>query len=277
MIPSMLRPGLLTLLTTACAASCALAPAVTNAQTLGEEAVESQGLTDKPAPGQWAVVLGGALAAVPRYPGADDSRIRLRPLFSINYGKVFLSPFGLGWNAIDVGGLRAGPVLGFEGGRSQSVDPRLTGLGGISPSITGGGFAAYRVGSLELSVTARQALTHSASGISGLAVLEEHIPLIPRRLLLAFGPEVSFGNAQHEQTFFGVSLQQAEHSGLSAYSAGGGVQDAGVRASLTYITQSHWLIRAFAQVSRLAGDAADSPIVERRTQTLAGVGAGYLF
>ena len=280
MNPSMFRPrkqGLLTVLTTACAATCALTPALTHAQTLGEEAVESQGLTGKTAPGQWDVVLGAALADVPRYPGADGSRIRLRPLFSISYGEFFLSPFGLGWNVIDVGGFRAGPLIGYEEGRPESVDPRLDGLGDISASITGGGFAAYRVGSLEMIVTVRQALTNTASGLNGLAVLEEHIPLIPRRLLLAYGPEVGFGNSEHEQTFFGISPQQSLQSGISIYTPRGGLQDAGVRASLTYITESHWLIRGFGQVSRLTGDAADSPIVERRTQTLVGVGAAYQF
>ena len=39
----------------------------------------------------------------------------------------------------------------------------------------------------------------------------------------------------------------------------------------------HLLLRGFASVKELTGDDADSPIVERRTQSLIGVGLAYRF
>jgi MipA family protein len=266
-----------TRLISAALAACALAPALTRSQTLDEQQLEAQELAGKPAPGEWSVTLGAALASVPRYPGAEDSRLQLRPLFMIQHDDVFLSPLGLGWSVIDRDGWRVGPVLGYEGGRRESVDPRLTGLGDIPSSLTGGAFAAYRFGSLEMLLTGRQALTSSGSGFSGLATLEEHAQLIPRRLVLSFGPQVEFGNSEHEQTWFGVTPQQSAASGLPVYTAAGGVQAVGLRASLTYRTRDHWLLRAFGVVKQLTGDAADSPIVERRTQGLLGAGVAYEF
>jgi hypothetical protein len=100
------------------------------------------------------------------YPGAEDRRVRPVPIFifTFRYHDIFLSLLGLGWNAIDVGGLRAGPVLRYEGGRSQSLDPRLNGLGDIPGSITGGAFVAYRLAPFELLVMARRRLRTLATG-----------------------------------------------------------------------------------------------------------------
>ena len=247
------------------------------AQLLDEQQLETEGLGAKPPTGEWSVTLGAALASVPRYPGADTRRIRVRPLFLVRYENLFLGPLGLGWSAINVGGFHAGPILGFEGGRRASEDPHLTGLGDISRSVTGGAFVRYRVGSFEISATVRQALTHSGNGLNGLAQLDYHAAIGPQRLVLIVGPKLGFANRQYEQNWLGVTPIQSEQSGLPVFTPGGGIKDVGVRASITYSSTEHLLIRAFADLKKLTGDAANSPIVQNRTQTLVGVGAAYHF
>src|SRR5438445_266011 len=113
--------------------SCVTSMSV-RAQSLPELEIEQEGLAGKPKD-HWSAALGAGVASVPRYQGADTSRARVVPLALIRYDDIFLGPFGLGWAAIHWGGLRAGPVLGYEGGRRESADPHLYGLGNTSASI----------------------------------------------------------------------------------------------------------------------------------------------
>src|SRR5271167_2371695 len=87
-------------------------------QALQDLAVEQQGLNERPAQETWSVTLGAGLADRPDYPGSSHYQVRPVPLIAIGYGDRFAAgPFGVGFAAIDWKGLRAGPVLGVEGGR----------------------------------------------------------------------------------------------------------------------------------------------------------------
>ena len=102
-------------------------------QTLPEEALEQ---VVPPPARNWDITLGTGLAESPIYPGAK--RYHAHPLFfgSISYRNLaFLGPAGLGVGIINSNGFRAGPVIGYEGGRSSSDDPHLKGLGNLEPSI----------------------------------------------------------------------------------------------------------------------------------------------
>lgn len=268
------RPAFLWLLLPLCAL---LAPTLAQAQqSLEEQALEQQGLTG---PAQhWSVTLGAGLASAPRYPGAGSQRLQLAPLVSIVYDRrVFAGPLGIGVAAIRWNGFTAGPVIGIERGRNESDDSRLTGLGNISPSATGGAFAAYDFGSVTISATARQAISHSSNGLSGLVQANFRHAFALARTDLAVGPDLEFGNADFERTWFGISPTQSSASGLPEYAPRGGINAVGVHAGLTYRASRHLLWRMFATVRDLTGDAAQSPIVERRTQFLVGAGVAYHF
>ena len=248
------------------------------AQALQDLAIEQQGLNQRPVPGTWSVTLGAGLATAPDYPGASDYRVRPVPLIEIGYGdRVTAGPFGVAVAALDWNGLRAGPVLGIEGGRRQSADPHLDGLGDISTSVTAGAFVSYRIGLFDIYGTARQAITNSGSGLAGLVQFNIRQPLIARRLYLIAGPDMEFGNSEHEQTWFGVTPPQSLQSGLPAYTPGAGINTVGVHATLTYRASEHVLWRVFTNFKDLTGQAAESPIVERRTEFVVGFGAAYHF
>ena len=245
-------------------------------QSLEDQALEQQGLTRGPA--GWGITLGAGLAQVPRYPGASKERGRLVSLVALDYGgRVFVGPFGIGVAAARWNGFRAGPVLGFERGRSETDDPRLAGLGDISTSVTAGVFASYTKGPLEVSATARQAVTHASNGLSGLLQLSVRHVYVAARTLVAIGPDMEFGNGEYERTWFGISPAQSAASGLSAYTPGGGINRVGLHAGLTYRASPHVLLRAFARISDLTADAARSPVTERRAQVVVGAGVAYHF
>ena len=249
-----------------------------NAQALQEQVLEEQGLAQPAATGSWNVTLGAGLADAPRYPGADTDRVRLVPLAQVSYDKtLFLGTSGLRWNLINIDGFRAGPVLGYLGGRNQDSDPRLNGLGDIHSSLTAGAFALYHRGPFEIGVTVRQAITQTDNGLLGLVTADYLIPLMGRRMLLTFGPDMEFANARGNQTWFGVTPTQSFDSGLPVFTPGGGVRDVGAHATLTYHYSEHFLLRVFGSLKDLTGDDSNSPIVENRTQALFGVGLAYHF
>lgn len=243
-------------------------------QSLEDQTLQQQGLTRAQA--GWSVTLGAGVAAAPRYPGASRERLRPVPLISIDYDdRLIIGPAGIGLIALHRQGFRAGPVLGFEGGRRASDDPRLTGLGDISATATAGLFAAYDRGPIAVTATARQAISHTGNGFSGLLQIEVH----PRigRARIALGPDLEFGNNEFQQTWFGITPAQSAASGLREYTPTAGINRVGVHFGLTYRATAHVLWRAFARVSDLTGDAAQSPIVERRMQYVIGAGIAYHF
>lgn len=245
-------------------------------QSLEEQALEQQGLARTSA--GWSVTLGAGLATAPRYPGASSQRIRPVPLVSIDYdNRLIIGPLGIGVVAVHWNGLRAGPVLGFAGGRRASDVPQLAGLGYISASATAGLFAAYDRGPIAISATARQAISHTGNGYSGLLRIDLVRPFDRMRTLVALGPDLEFGSGDFQRTWFGITPAQSAASGLPVYTPQAGVNRIGLHAALTYRATAHLLWRAFARVSDLTGDAAQSPIVERRTQFQIGAGIAYHF
>lgn len=248
------------------------------AQSLQEEGLEQQGLGTVATMDNWNVSLGLGLAIKPKFPGAGDYHARPIPFVSIIYGDpFFLGPSGLGMNVIDWNGLRAGPVIGFLGGRNQDDDPHLNGLGNISASITAGLFANYRLGPIEIAGTVRQAVTHSNNGLLGLVRVDYHIPALPQDWEATIGPDLEFANVRYDETWFGVSQDQSVQSGLSPYNSGAGVKDVGLHANLTYFYSENILLRMFASIEQLTGDDANSPIVQNKMQSLIGFGVAYHF
>lgn len=245
-------------------------------QSLENQALEQQGLTR--AQSGWTGSLGLGLAVAPKYPGASKDRLRPAPLISIDYdNRLFMGPAGIGVAAVRWNGFRAGPVLGFQGGRKESDDPQLAGLGDISASVTAGFFAGYGSGPLEISATARQAVSHSTNGLSGLLQVNFRHAFVAERTLLAVGPDLEFGNGDFERTWFGISPGQTAASGLSVYAPHAGINRVGLHVGVTHRASRHILWRFFAKMDDITGDARRSPIVERRTQVLVGVGIAYHF
>ncbi len=256
------------------------APLAAWSQTLETQSLEQRGFgpEGQAEPGQWNVNLGAGVGVVPDFPGANAYRARVLPFFLVNYGKVlFFGPMGLGVNVVNANGFRAGPLIGFQGGRNEGDDAHLHGLGDISASLTGGFFAAYQSGPVRVSATVRQALTHTDNGLQGLVQLDLLVPMPARKMLLSFGPDIEFANARYTQTWFGVSAAQAQQSGLPTYQAGAGVRDFGVHANASYLLDRHIVLRGFASVKEFTGDAADSPVVQSKTQATAGIGVAYHF
>ncbi len=252
-------------------------PNVASAQSLNDEALAQKSVAE-PTTEDWDFTLGLDVAATPVYPGAKRYHAQPIPLPFVRYKDlVTLGPEGLSINAIDWHGFRAGPVLGIGQGRKSSDDDHLRNLSDIQTSLTGGAFAAYRFGPFEISGTARQSITQSSNGLLGVARFSYRQSIIPEVLDFSVGPHVEFADAQYNRTWFGVSAAESANSGLQTYTPGAGIKDAGLDATMAYHYSPHIILSAFGNASELTGDAANSPIVERKTQLTIGLGVAYHF
>ena len=264
--------------TLAFAAAPTLWPGTASAQDQNQVQLEQGGAGHNSSSG-WDATLGGGFALRPKYEGGDAYTPRLVPMIAVSYDKglFFAGPAGIGMTAINWQGLRVGPVLGFFNGRKQSDDDHLNGLGDIPVALTAGLFASYSLGAFSLRTDLRQAVTHQANGLYGDVSLNWMHPIIPGRLFVSTGVRMDFADGSYDRTYFGVSAEQSLQSGLPAYTPGGGIKDIGINAGLDYRLSRHFMLRGFAGVTQLLGDDGASPVVQSKTQGLAGFGLAYHF
>lgn len=229
-------------------------------------------------PPAWEVSIGGGAAGQPVFPGA--ARYRTEPIFlgSLAYhGLAYLGPVGLSSSEIFAPGFHFGPVVDFSGGRNETSDKHLRGLGNITPTIAAGAIGLWRFEGFELIGIVRQSVIHTSYGLVGRVQFDRRITLIADTLTLLAGAEADFGNGRYERTWFGVSQEQAANSGFTAYTPVGGVADAGLLLNLDYHYSEHILVRTFGEFRWLYGAAAKSPIVQNNFQAIFGVGVAYSF
>ena len=246
------------------------------ASEIVNEQLDQPSAPDLQTGGALNVTLGLGAGYAPRFEGAKRYHFVPVPYGSISYGALGLSADGLTANLIKTSGFRVGLLLGYANGRDQSDDPHLQGLGDISPSVQMGGFAAYQWDAFEIRGQLRQAVTHFGNGMTGSLGLTYALhPAAGWSVKL--GPQLGFADDDHMKKFFGVTAGQSSNSGLKAYTIGGGLENISFGVNATYQLTTHWLLFGIARVSEIVSDAADSPIVQSKSQAFGGAGLAYHF
>ena len=95
---------------------------------------------------------------------------------------------------------------------------------------------------------------------------------------LGLGIGTSYASDDFNSTYFGVNATDAGLSGLSTFSAGGGIKDVNGLLALVMHLSPKWHIAAGLRYQKLLSDAADSPVVKVRgsdDQIIAGIGVAY--
>ena len=90
------------------------------------------------------------------------------------------------------------------------------------------------------------------------------------------GAGVSLANAEYMQSFFGVTAAPATASGYRVYAPEGGTRNARVNLALTYMASPR-VNTAGMTANTLLGDAADSPLVRKKTSVNGLLAAAYAF
>lgn len=240
--------------------------------------------------GGWSghLILGGG--AVPDYEGSEDYAPVPFAAAKIAYDDYYLEARGLGLRANVVpGGLlpfgfEFGPSLSYNGGRDDVDNNRVDDLRDIDGTIEMGAFAKISTGGLLDESDELSFEIEFLSDVGG-----EH-----DGTTISFGPGYSFSpterwrlgvdlsatyaSGNYNDTFFSVDANNAARSGLSQYDADGGIKDVGASFNASYQLTDQWAITGMAKVTRLVGDAADSPIVEDEGSATQGmVMTGIMF
>ena len=175
---------------------CFASPAI--AQSLNEQQLQQTSIFS---PYSWNFNIGGGVRIAPAYAGPDHYKVRPLTIGSLSYrNTLFAGPAGVGadfFRFFHVEGLRAGPILGYRGGRRQTNDLRLKGLGNIGASIEAGVYFDDDLGSsFTLSGTYRRAVTNSNNG--GIGRLQLNYRWKPMDAVeVNMGPVVDFGDGRY--------------------------------------------------------------------------------
>lgn len=217
----------------------------------------------------WDVSIGVGAAFVPDYEGSNDYEVRPLPEVALSYRDiVFLRGTSVGANAVTITGtkpgdkLQVGPLARYRFGRDQDDNDALHGLGDVDSSVEVGGFARYTHGGLGLDLTAVQDVADGHEGALVEAGLGYRMP-VAAKWQASLRASTSWASDKYMESYFGVSPAQAARRGGDSYDAGAGFKDAGLSAGLEYAITSTLSIGGRVGYTRLLGDAADSPMVDK--------------
>jgi outer membrane scaffolding protein for murein synthesis (MipA/OmpV family) len=238
--------------------------------------------------------MGVAIASAPAWEGAKERSTALSPALQAEWSSgLFVAGRTLGIHLSDSPKLDYGAHLnlhpkqefvgGARGRLSMSdfqitvaaslplkLDPpfaRLRGVPAVDVRPEMGGFlVAYLAPHLRLS---NQLYYGAGQGRNGLrhSMDLQYIssPLAAHhRFSAAFG--FTLANAEYQQSYFGVSASTARANGLREYRVGAGVKDIYTQLRWNWVLSPSWLISSSFRLSRLQGNAAQSPLVERPSQ-----------
>jgi outer membrane protein len=243
-------------------------------------------MAQSPDTGGLSVTLGGGLVWQPTYPGSSGHDTRATPYLRLGYGRFFAGAVPGPQNAaLGLGatlyrdtrlsfGLSAGRALGKL--RDETDDPRLAGVGDVPATTWLGLQGAYTGDSFRLST----ALFSDAGNqhLGRAATLDAAWVFRPLpQVEVALGPGLSWGSAGHNQRVFGIDDAQALRSHFPSYRLGSGVNARRLGLAVGMQLSPAWQLGLRLNASRLAGSAADSPLVEDRSQSSVGLLATYTF
>lgn len=260
---------------------------------MAQPAGEPEGLSDRPPANEgWSVTVGAAPVISPAWQGSKDYVLSIYPDLRVNYGDAFFAsiPDGVGFNAIDEDGWRAGPIAKVRFGRDEdgrgspfAITGRsdaLIGLGDVGATAELGAFVEKRFGSRR-QWRARVETRRGFGGHEGtIGDLSLSYQARAGRTILNVGPRATVASKDFTRTFFGIDAAQSLESGLAPYSPKGGLVSYGLGGSLIHPLDRHSAITVFSSLEQLGGVAKNSPLVTERGRSLqftAGVGYGYRF
>ncbi len=234
--------------------------------------------------------LGLAIIDSPTYAGAAGREQKLRPLWSVRYGRFRVSGArssgllgaptaekGSGASADLVNNRRwtLGLGLRFDNGRQPGDDPALAGLPEIRSTLRarlngglnlGGGFSTSLSYSADL-------LGRGGGGQVGWGLGYSWAPWPKARASVGVG--ASWADQRHMQTYFGIAPDVALRTGRTAYVPGAGLLDLHAGAALQVPLGGQWTLVGGLALAQLQGDAAASPLTRQASGATASLALAW--
>lgn len=174
-------------------------------------------------------------------------------------------------------------ALGFafnvraERKQSDLREAGFTGVAEVDTTFELGAYAMHRIGMFELGVDLLKAVNgHKGFLLSPELAYESDNEARIRWRLAAVA---NYGNARYNDAYFSTSGARFDGASIADFSAGSGMRDIGLRATMIYDLNERWSSIARASAQRYVGDANDSTLVAlgRKTDMRIGIGVAYTF
>jgi outer membrane protein len=243
----------------------------------------AQPLTSPVSASDWTVTLGVEGRVLPTYEGSNAFMLRPFPMFDVHRTGTpasFRSPRdGFSFAIFDYGRFRAGPTTKVRFAREESSNIDLHGLGDVAWTLEAGGFVEYWPADW---LRGRLELRQGFGGHHGLVsdIIADIVMPVTGQLTLSGGPRLTLATTAATSPYFSITPAQSLASGLPVYDASGGLRSVGAGAQARYAWSPRWASHVFFEYERLAGDAANAPLVVQRgsrDQIQVGIGTTYSF
>lgn len=203
--------------------------------------------------------MGLGVSYGPDYLGADDTGAS--PWLILRNGSLTRQQAG-GGETTD--GFSVVPSFGYIGRREAADHDALAGMNDISRAGEIGFLAAYDQGPARGYVALRQGFGGHSAVVGEFGARYRFMPT--DQLTLSPRAEARFGSDDFTQTYFGVTTDEAATSGYAAYAPDGGIYAASLGLEARYAVNDDFAVIGEVKYTRLIGDAADSPVVQDKSQ-----------
>lgn len=234
-----------------------------------------------------SLTVGGGVDVAPRYSGSDENRVSTALVldYSMRNGFFVSSTRGLGYGN-NLGNVDYSAALSYRTGRKDhNVDSDdmndgsdyIRGMGNIKGSALGVvglgyNFTPWLSAQLQAEVPFSQRDNGAALHVGIVSPLY-HSPKNSVTMALTS----SWGTNDYMQTYYGVSAPQSAASGFTQYDAGSGIYAWSLNLDWTHNFTERWSVVADAGYTQLAGDARNSPIVQRKSSPTGSLKVTYRF
>lgn len=233
------------------------------------------------------LTLGGGVDVAPRYSGSDKSRVGAAQVvdYAMANGFFISTTWGIGYGN-NIGNLDYSAAVSYRTGRKDkdvssdsisSGSDYLRGMGDIKGSAIVVPGLGYKVTDwLHLQLQAEVPVSERDNGEAAHFGISSPLYTSPNNAV-TLALTSSWGSGKYMQTYYGVSAAQSAASGFARHDAGAGIYAYSLNLDWTHRLTSRWSVLAAAGVTQLTGDAADSPIVQRKTSPTGSLKVTYSF
>jgi MipA family protein len=233
----------------------------------------------------WHFNVGMGVIAQPKYPGSHETRAGIIPVFNAAKGRFQIGalagagvPLGVSYTMIQEGPWRLGLGIGTGLGNSRTANDgtALSSLGEIKQTTLGSVSGSYSEGAVSASASIIRDIGGHQQGTRALVDVMFNTRLMDKWVLSA-GPGMTLMDSQYAQTYYGVTAAQSASSGYGTYNAAAGINALRIGASANYEISREWSLGVRLSVSKLQGNASNSPTVKNDAQSSYGLFANYRF
>lgn len=201
----------------------------------------------------------------PAYLGADESE---NSLWLILRNGSLSRRDAAGGETTD--GFSIVPSFGYVGKREASDHDALAGMNDVDAAGEVGAKLNYDQGPTRGYVAVRKGFGGHDGLVGEFGAQYRFSPA--DRLSLTAGAEARFSDGSFSETYFGVTPDESLASGMAAYEPGGGFYAAAINLEARYSLTENMAILGEIEYSRLLGDAADSPLVQSKSEPTVRLG-----